>query len=55
MIRWAAAGETLNSGVSRRIGVSLGTVRRSMAALMERLGARSRFETGLRATQRGWG
>ncbi|MFJ6759476.1 LuxR C-terminal-related transcriptional regulator [Streptomyces sp. NPDC091273] len=37
-----------------RLGVSLSTVRRSMASIMERLGARSRFEAGLRAAQAGW-
>lgn len=37
-----------------RLGVSLSTIRRSMAAIMERLGARSRFEAGLRAAHMGW-
>ncbi|MFD8888984.1 LuxR C-terminal-related transcriptional regulator [Streptomyces sp. NPDC059566] len=37
-----------------RLGVSLSTVRRSMASIMERLGARSRFEAGLRAARAGW-
>lgn len=39
---------------AKRLGVSLRTVRRQMAALMERLGATSRFEAGLKAAQRGW-
>lgn len=39
---------------AKRLGVSLRTVRRQMAALMERLGAASRFEAGLKAAQRGW-
>jgi len=39
---------------ARRLGVSLRTVRRQMAALMERLCATSRFEAGLKAAQRGW-
>lgn len=30
------------------------TVRRSMAAIMSRLGARSRFQAGLKAADRGW-
>jgi DNA-binding CsgD family transcriptional regulator len=39
---------------ARRLGVSLRTVRRTMSSLMSRLGARSRFEAGARAVQRGW-
>lgn len=39
---------------AKRLGVSLRTVRRQMAALMERLAATSRFEAGLKAAQRGW-
>ncbi|SDH92724.1 regulatory protein, luxR family [Actinokineospora alba] len=38
----------------RRLGVSSRSVRRQMAALMDRLGASSRFEAGLKAAQRGW-
>ncbi len=38
----------------RRLGVSLRTVRRTMAGLMERLSAKSRFEAGMRAAERGW-
>lgn len=37
-----------------RLGISARSVRRQMAALMERLGATSRFEAGLKAAQRGW-
>lgn len=40
--------------VARRLGVSLSTVRRLMAGLMERLSARSRFQAGVRAAQLGW-
>lgn len=40
--------------VARRLGVSLSTVRRHMAALMERLSARSRFQAGVRAVECGW-
>jgi DNA-binding CsgD family transcriptional regulator len=39
---------------AKRLGLSLRTVRRQMASLMERLGATSRFEAGLKAAQRGW-
>ncbi|MDQ2897705.1 MAG: helix-turn-helix transcriptional regulator [Actinomycetota bacterium] len=37
-----------------RLGVSPRTARRMMAELMERLGARSRFEAGLKAARHGW-
>ncbi|MFI6153925.1 LuxR C-terminal-related transcriptional regulator [Kitasatospora sp. NPDC051170] len=39
---------------SKRLGLSLRTARRMMADLMDRLGARSRFEAGLLAGRRGW-
>jgi DNA-binding CsgD family transcriptional regulator/sugar-specific transcriptional regulator TrmB len=39
---------------SRRLGVSMRTVRRQMAALMERLDATSRFEAGIKAAHHGW-
>ncbi|MFE0649703.1 helix-turn-helix domain-containing protein [Streptomyces sp. NPDC059534] len=39
---------------ARRLGVSLRTVRRMNAELMNRLGARSRFEAGVRAAKEGW-
>lgn len=38
----------------RKLGISSRSIRRQMAALMERLGASSRFEAGLKAAQRGW-
>ncbi|GAB3976801.1 hypothetical protein GCM10029978_064720 [Actinoallomurus acanthiterrae] len=43
-----------DEGAARQLGVSQRTVRRLMADLMNRLGARSRFEAGLRAAERGW-
>jgi DNA-binding NarL/FixJ family response regulator len=43
-----------DEAAAKRLGVSLRTARRQMAALMERLGATSRFEAGLKAAQRGW-
>ncbi|MDI1461296.1 LuxR C-terminal-related transcriptional regulator [Catellatospora sp. KI3] len=51
--------ELLSSGqtdelAARKLGVSLRTVRRIAADLMERLGARSRFQAGLEAGRRGW-
>lgn len=48
-----AAGLT-DEVAGRRLGISARSVRRQMAGLMERLGASSRFEAGLRAAQRGW-
>jgi DNA-binding NarL/FixJ family response regulator len=40
--------------VARRLGVSLSTVRRLMAGLMERLSARSRFQAGFQLAEAGW-
>lgn len=40
--------------VARKLGVSIRTCRRLMADLMDRLDARSRFQAGVRAAQRGW-
>nr|WP_042372525.1 helix-turn-helix transcriptional regulator [Streptacidiphilus neutrinimicus] len=48
-----ATGMT-DEAAAKRLGIGLRTVRRQMAALMERLGASSRFEAGLKAAQRGW-
>lgn len=40
--------------VAARLGVSVRTVRRMMADVMNRLGARSRFQAGAKAAGRGW-
>ncbi|WP_369145040.1 LuxR C-terminal-related transcriptional regulator [Streptomyces sp. R44] len=40
--------------IARRLGVSARTARRLTALLMERLGARSRFEAGANAVRQGW-
>ncbi|MFF8381050.1 LuxR C-terminal-related transcriptional regulator [Streptomyces sp. NPDC015661] len=40
--------------IAKRLGVSPRTARRLASDLMERLGARSRFEAGVRAVQQGW-
>jgi DNA-binding NarL/FixJ family response regulator len=53
VVRLLAEGMT-DEGVSRRIGVSLRTVRRIASDLMTRLTARSRFEAGVKAAQLGW-
>lgn len=43
-----------DEAAAARLGVSTRTARRMMAAIMERLGAASRFEAGLKAAQHGW-
>jgi DNA-binding NarL/FixJ family response regulator len=48
------AGGHTDQAAAVRLGVSERTVRRMMADLMERLGARSRFEAGLSAGRAGW-
>ncbi|WP_424860240.1 response regulator transcription factor [Streptomyces sp. MMS24-I29] len=48
-----AAGGT-DEVAARGLTVSLRTVRRMMASLMERLEATSRFQAGVQATKRGW-
>jgi DNA-binding CsgD family transcriptional regulator/sugar-specific transcriptional regulator TrmB len=53
LLRLLASGLT-DEAAGRRLGVSSRTVRRQMAALMEKLEAASRFEAGLKAAQRGW-
>ncbi|WP_331735258.1 LuxR C-terminal-related transcriptional regulator (plasmid) [Streptomyces sp. NBC_00597] len=53
LLRLLAAGMT-DENAGKRLGISLRTVRRQMATLMERLNASSRFEAGLKAAQSGW-
>jgi DNA-binding CsgD family transcriptional regulator len=48
-----SAGST-DESTAVRLGVSVRTVRRMVAGLMDRLGARSRFEAGAKAACRGW-
>ncbi|MBD0741841.1 helix-turn-helix transcriptional regulator [Streptomyces sp. CBMA152] len=48
-----AQGHT-DEAIAKRLGVSQRTARRIATELMERLGARSRFEAGVRAVQHGW-
>jgi DNA-binding CsgD family transcriptional regulator len=43
-----------DDSVARKLGVSVRTGRRITADLMERLGARSRFQAGARTVERGW-
>ncbi|CAM5560774.1 helix-turn-helix transcriptional regulator [Streptomyces atroolivaceus] len=53
IIRLLAEGHT-DEAIAKRLGVSPRTARRMANELMERLSARSRFEAGARAVQRGW-
>jgi DNA-binding CsgD family transcriptional regulator len=53
LLRLLGHGHT-DSSAAKRLGVSERTCRRIMADLMERLGARSRFEAGLLAAREGW-
>ncbi|KFG71162.1 LuxR C-terminal-related transcriptional regulator [Streptomyces mutabilis] len=48
-----ADGHT-DEAIGKRLGVSPRTARRIANDLMERLGARSRFQAGVRAVQEGW-
>jgi DNA-binding NarL/FixJ family response regulator len=51
--RLLAQGDT-DEGVSRKLGVSLRTTGRLASGIMEKLGARSRFQAGLRVGELGW-
>jgi DNA-binding CsgD family transcriptional regulator/sugar-specific transcriptional regulator TrmB len=53
VLRLLAQGET-DDVVARKLGVSVRTVRRIASELMAQLGARSRFQAGARAVERGW-
>ncbi|MUN36793.1 helix-turn-helix domain-containing protein [Actinomadura litoris] len=52
VLRLLADGHT-DETIARRLGVSLRTTRRITAELMQMLGARSRFQAGVRAVERG--
>lgn len=53
VLRLLADGHT-DAVVARKLGVSVRTTRRVIADLAERLGARSRFQIGVRAVEVGW-
>ncbi|MFJ3303913.1 LuxR C-terminal-related transcriptional regulator [Streptomyces sp. NPDC086549] len=53
VLRLLAQGLT-DEAVALRLGVSVRTTRRMVARLMERLGARSRFQAGVLAAQGDW-
>jgi DNA-binding CsgD family transcriptional regulator len=53
VLRLLAAGLT-DEAVARKLGLSARTVRRTIAALSQRLRANSRFQAGAQAARRGW-
>jgi DNA-binding CsgD family transcriptional regulator/sugar-specific transcriptional regulator TrmB len=53
VLQLLARGDT-DEVVARNLGVSVRTVRRIASELMAKLGARSRFQAGARAVERGW-
>ncbi|MFE0459429.1 LuxR C-terminal-related transcriptional regulator [Kitasatospora sp. NPDC058965] len=53
LLRLLGSGLT-DTAAGQRLGVSPRTVSRLIASVMERLGASSRFEAGIKAAQKGW-
>ncbi|MFF0266769.1 LuxR C-terminal-related transcriptional regulator [Kribbella sp. NPDC004536] len=53
LLRLLALGAT-DEVTAAQLGISVRTVRRTVAQLMNRLGARSRFQAGMKAADRGW-
>lgn len=53
MLRLLALGAT-DEVAAAQLGISVRTVRRMVAQIMHRLGARSRFQAGVKAADRGW-
>jgi DNA-binding CsgD family transcriptional regulator len=53
LLRLIAAGMT-DEAAARHLGLSLRTVQRQVRAMMNRLGAETRFQAGLQAYSRGW-
>ncbi|HEX6684234.1 MAG TPA: hypothetical protein VF062_15630 [Candidatus Limnocylindrales bacterium] len=53
LIKLLGGGQT-DEAASRRLGISVRTVRRLMAGLAQQLGASSRFQAGAEAVRRGW-
>lgn len=43
-----------DSTIARASGISLRTVERRVRSLMDRLGAKTRFQAGVQAARRGW-
>jgi hypothetical protein len=48
------AGGAKDEQIARALGLSVRTVRRRVAELLEELGAESRFQAGVEAVRRGW-
>ncbi|MEU8773164.1 LuxR C-terminal-related transcriptional regulator [Streptomyces sp. NPDC048606] len=53
LLRLLASGMT-DEAAGKQLAISVRSVRRLMSDIMTRLDARSRFEAGVRATERGW-
>jgi DNA-binding CsgD family transcriptional regulator/sugar-specific transcriptional regulator TrmB len=53
LLRLLGTGLT-DEAAGQRLGLTDRTIRRQVASIMERLGAASRFEAGIKAAQRGW-
>ncbi len=53
ILRLMAAG-VADASIARQTGISQRTVERRVRYVMERLGARTRFQAGVQATRRGW-
>lgn len=53
LLRLLGTGLT-DEAAGQRLGLTDRTIRRQVASIMERLGASSRFEAGIKAAQRGW-
>ncbi|TDD20234.1 response regulator transcription factor [Kribbella turkmenica] len=53
LLRLLALGST-DEVAADQLGISVRTVRRMVAQIMHRLGARSRFQAGVKAADRGW-
>ncbi|MDX6238196.1 MAG: hypothetical protein QOG10_3011 [Kribbellaceae bacterium] len=53
MLRLLALGVT-DEVAAAQLGISVRTVRRMVSQIMSRLGARSRFQAGVKAADRGW-
>ncbi|GAA1145950.1 DNA-binding CsgD family transcriptional regulator/sugar-specific transcriptional regulator TrmB [Kitasatospora gansuensis] len=53
LLRLLGTGLT-DDAAGQRLGISSRTVGRHMASIMERLGAASRFEAGIKAAHKGW-
>ncbi|MGW1013983.1 LuxR C-terminal-related transcriptional regulator [Streptomyces termitum] len=53
LLRLLGSGLT-DETTGQRLGLAARTIRRQVASIMERLGATSRFEAGIKAAQHGW-